>query len=731
MKKTMIFCLICLLALCFTVNTYAVRPANMEAFFRSGQVFITWDEVTNGQKYIIYWSTSPITAGDLTTANYRYEVAQGSAGNKQLAQNTGTGSMFESRGCVPVPDFTRNVITPLDPATSGNAAQVPSTKGLIVFTTHQAGDYYYAVTAVVGGTEDKTVDNGNTVGPVSETVEDPEPVLIWQSDTMLARIYLQYTDVDSVNPTHTGTYAWPYWLGVKRGYDPTGNRGTLRLHVEGYSGKIRGTNYGQYNDFDGVTVRPHGSGDWWFGWSQTYQYDTSTATYGSSNPVVDEGPIYNYVQARIMNFLKWMIFDEPYYSHRIDTNRVYVVGGSMGGGGSMMLCMNYPDFFAYGTPRVPPTNFLETDWTWLRNCEASWGTGTDDNIKVHFTGWRSERLEQEYGGMNCHDWLNLQETILLMEGTDLPWIAMCSGGQDPSVDYPAQGREHYQSLNDSRRAWSGRMDSWRGHYCEGNGHHQLGSIRKNHSIIAFSDAGHNANLPLPLAPVADPQTSYYFNHHLIYSTPFYSAGGYQDQVDEMNRYEVVLVSWKVPYGTDLGDDVADITPRRLQNFVVIPGRDYIVTNTAVSDTNTVYQIDTITADTLGLVTFRGFQVKAGDRSTGGSRFIMTPVQPVQGAEYRQIKERSSIKLTCTPNPFHTSVDIRVLLQISDFGFSIGHVGIYDISGKLVTQLEQSRNPQSTIKNSYKWHATGHPAGVYIVKVNTENAELKKRLVLIK
>jgi len=50
-----------IVVLAATVSIFAIRPSNMNAFFRSGQVFITWDEVANGQKYVVYSSTAPIT----------------------------------------------------------------------------------------------------------------------------------------------------------------------------------------------------------------------------------------------------------------------------------------------------------------------------------------------------------------------------------------------------------------------------------------------------------------------------------------------------------------------------------------------------------------------------------------------------------------------------------------------------------------------------------------------
>jgi len=66
------------------VAAFAAVPTDMAGLFRSGQVFITWSEVTSGELYVIYRTTAPMTTGDLVQANKRYEVIQGSAGNKHL-----------------------------------------------------------------------------------------------------------------------------------------------------------------------------------------------------------------------------------------------------------------------------------------------------------------------------------------------------------------------------------------------------------------------------------------------------------------------------------------------------------------------------------------------------------------------------------------------------------------------------------------------------------------------
>jgi hypothetical protein len=60
----------------------------------------------------------------------------------------------------------------------------------------------------------------------------------------------------------------------------------------------------------------------------------------------------------------------------------------------------------------------------------------------------------------------------------------------------------------------------------------------------------------------------------------------------------------------------DITPRRLQNFVVLPNEAYNWENCSLIDNRLIDQ-GTVTADDLGLVTVRNFEV-----SPAGNRLVL-------------------------------------------------------------------------------------------------------------
>jgi len=727
MKQTILLLLILVITM---LSGYAETPTNTNAFFRSGQVFITWNEVVSAEKYIVYRSLSAFSAGDLTALNKRYEVPQGSANNKHL--NSLVDYRPESNGFMaltPPCSIRKHVIIPLSDTASGNAVEVADGTGMVVLTTHTVGTYYYAITAVVGGVEDKSLNNGNITGAIEETVEEPTPVLLWQSGIKEARIYLQYTDVDSFNPTYTGEYAWPYWVGVGTKYNTTSEKLSLCLGLAGMPGTLSSLGNSYSWNSQGIECKTHETGNWWFGYSQTAVYDTSVIvpTCCNSGAIREDGPVVNFTEARYMNFLKWMILREPYYSTRIDTNRIFTTGASMGGSGTLQFMHHYPDFFAYGIAKTAVTNYLETDWSWLRQCETRWGSHTNDTMQVKFTGWRSEWLNESFGGMTLHTFLNQENMLFKMERVEMPWIFICHGGTDGSVNWPQQGRNYYTNLDSTRRGWSGGCDGASGHYCSGvlfaipNGNDdQTTTIRKNNSFVAFSNVSGNPGLPVPDSP----DSIYYsFNTQFNWSTPYYRVGGYQDQIDSVNRYEIVLVSRN-------GDNIADITPRRLQKFVVTPGEEYIARNTAVNDLNTVFQVDTLTADSLGLLTFKGFEVKAGDKNSGGSRLIVVPLNFVSGVSCNRESIAGNLSMKCYPNPFNPATIISIVNHGPTTQSLNVIVRIFNAKGVLVHHSLPLRI-QSAVPLRYAWDATLYPSGLYVVKISAGDQKLLKRIIFMK
>jgi len=197
-------------------------PTEIEAFFHSGQTFLTWRECNDAgnEFYRIYRHAEAITETNLNSAEMIATIPDSSAMFL-------TERWLTDWGLTPT---QRNfIITDLGP-------ELDDDQGLFVFTPHEGeeGTRFYAVTSVVGGTENTTVVAGDNalLDGVTESVDEPDPVLVWQSANRLARVYTQFMDFRNWNPTYTG-YAYNYFLSLPQGYEP-GTAYPLILHIEGH-----------------------------------------------------------------------------------------------------------------------------------------------------------------------------------------------------------------------------------------------------------------------------------------------------------------------------------------------------------------------------------------------------------------------------------------------------------------------------------------------------------------
>jgi hypothetical protein len=89
----------------------------------------------------------------------------------------------------------------------------------------------------------------------------------------------------------------------------------------------------------------------------------------------------------------------------------------------------------------------------------------------------------------------------------------------------------------------------------------------------------------------------------------------------------------------------------------------------------------------------------------------------------------------TPNPFSTSVNIRVISStVPQFRSSAVNpeIRIFDINGKFVSGLDNCGIVALWNRGtSYTWDASGQPAGIYFVKVSINNIVMIKRISLVR
>jgi hypothetical protein len=132
-----------------------------------------------------------------------------------------------------------------------------------------------------------------------------------------------------------------------------------------------------------------------------------------------------------------------------------------------------------------------------------------------------------------------------------------------------------------------------------------------------------------------------------------------------------------------------------------------------------------------------FDIFGNSRPAGGS-YDIGPVEvdsAIRAIERRVYGLEKTGEIRVWPNPFSTSTEIRVKSSaVPQFRSSTVNmeIQIYNIHGKLVEkQVNCGTVELQHCGTSYTWHATGHPAGIYTLVVNTGNSKLVKRVTLVR
>jgi hypothetical protein len=165
------------------------------------------------------------------------------------------------------------------------------------------------------------------------------------------------------------------------------------------------------------------------------------------------------------------------------------------------------------------------------------------------------------------------------------------------ADRARPGYEHFYLGN---RAFIGEImpddHTWLGFRYHPNWLFDYMNFPRDESLPALSNA--SGSLPVPPDGVGG------YNMTLEWSSSVNDFAGLP--VDTPDEWAVVLRSLA-------GDQTVDVTPRRLQQFVIEPGEVYTWRNVRLGE-NTVVQEGTVTADGDGLVTVTGFMVSEDGNS---------------------------------------------------------------------------------------------------------------------
>lgn len=451
---------------------------------------------------------------------------------------------------------------------------LPSDRGLCVFAPSTAGNAYYAVTLAVDGKEDRTLEK-NTAGPIAETVGAGVPVLQRivrpKEFNYVANPTLHYfTRWESPPNANRNTAAFDYLVAVPPHVTwpaPVG------LHLHCWGGSLEGGYGWWYNAEKGSVLIatnqiPY---DWWTGYHEQYGRGPR------EKAAWQKGVVRPYTQRRLFAFLDWAATRWD-----LDRSRTFAAGSSMGGSGSPMLAIRYPDRVAWA---------------------VSW-------VGVHIPGQSPQfqgSYAQVYGDPNwavkfedgtpVWDYYNDAWYLRRHPEKEIGLLVFSNGKNDGAIGW-SQAAEFHRALQETHRP---HVFVW-----GQAGHGQRATmpisleervlpidVRIDQSLPAFSRCSLDDDPGDGDPARGDPKGQ--SNLYLFWDT--------ETIVDRPDRWELTLgLIEKAPRESCK----VDITPRRLQQFQAKPGEKLGWTLSGEP-----MQRGEIQADRLGLCTLPQVEVKKG------------------------------------------------------------------------------------------------------------------------
>ncbi len=545
-----------------TGRTSTSTDAGLSVLHRNGQSFVIWRDRAEGEegasiRYRVYRSERPITAtSDLDDA----ELVGVALNNS--ARLFGYG-FDETRRLDPS--------LPMTPLEEGGEP-LPLWSGLFVATATKNACAYYAVLATdPNGNPIEEIEAGinATTQPVAETVAERVPIKVYDSNER--ERYVEQTRI-------TGTPGLPLRLilhasSARGGPVPGGHVGDYWLYFAdrsmGYQDGMPGIFSVQENHAGppylmmrsrDTIVRPEGTPmeTHWFG----YVSDTPNGRHA-----------YPFTERRLDWLVPWVV-----NHYRVDPNRVYVMGGSMGAWGTMTYAFRRPERFAAVYPNRP--RFRQTSLSNVTSDRSDIDTLTLPDGQLWSEHHDSIRFVREHPG-------------------DLPFLGWNVGRRDGYATWQEQV-DMVAALTEGRHGFA---------FAWNNGDHSSGKasgdeiqrwyppslFSLNESYPAFSHSSIDDDLGSgdPADGDLEGGINLGFRWRLLEDTP--------------NR-------WVVELSNELAEDVmtVDVTPRRLQRFHPAPGTS--VHYTLTSSGNPL-RSGMVSVDSDGLVTVESVELRAGEFRT--------------------------------------------------------------------------------------------------------------------
>ncbi len=572
---------------CVGVRADESQVAQLTSRHRAGQTLLTWREVD-----------PPITSDAISVGELR-KVRKESGNAKKVRYRiyrsdrpiTSLDDLRPIAEVRPLSCWNANYYgahaKPEDPALryvvdDGRPPVAPGT-GIHAHNPEKPGRAYYAVTVSIDGTENTAVGPPNalskpteeTVGPgapVLQRIEKPERFQYVSGPTL--HYFVRWESPPRCNVSGK---PFDYVVAVP---PELAKPAPVGIHLHCWGGSLNGGYGWWYNAEKGHLLLASNQipYDWWTGYHELY----------GKGPREQElwrrGVVRPYSQRRMLAFLDWMATRWD-----IDPARTHVAGSSMGGSGSPMLAIRFPDRIAWSV-----------SWVGIHNPAQS----------PHFKGSYEGVYGKEAWGVKFEDgtsvWDHYNDAHYLRahRRAEIGLITFSNGKNDGAIGWP-QAVDFYRALQETHRphvfVWGQSGHGQRARMPVSLGERVLPiDVRIDQTLPAF--AGCTLDDDPGKGDPSDGDSEGQVNLYLAWDT--------EDIVDRADRWEMtVRLIEKAPRD----ECQVDLTPRRCQQFKLTPGQKIHWSNTAGRGSKPL-ESGEATADRWGLVTLGGIRVsKAGNR----------------------------------------------------------------------------------------------------------------------
>jgi len=566
------------LAACSTSLAAEKQAGQLQALHRAGQTFLTWQDED--------W---PVLDAAISMADLHKAIKQVQPKKIRYRVYRSEQAIRSTAGLTPIaevgplscwnPDFYGGDARPDQKAfryviEEGQEPLAPGT-GLYVHSPRHAGNAYYAVTVAIDGKE-KPLDSANSLAKcVQETVGQGLPVLQrvekpkeFQYVSQPTAVYFYVRWEAPPNCSVEGK-PFDYLVAIPpKPVKPT----PVGIHLHCWGGSLLGGYGWWYNAEKGSMMLASNQipYDWWTGYHESYW------KVPRSQKAWQEGVVHPYSQTRMLSFLEWMATKWD-----VDLKRTHVAGSSMGGSGSPMFAIRYPEFIAWGVSWVgvhTPAKTPQFKGSYANSYgEPEWQVKFEDGTPV---------------------WDYFDDTWYLRKHPEkeIGLITFSNGKNDGGIGWP-QAAEFFRALQETKRP----------------------------HIFVWGQSGHGqrASMPITLAERVMPidirtdQTLPAFTHCSLDDNPgsgdpkegdakgqanLYLYWETEDIVDKADQWGMAVgLITKAPKD----DGTVDITPRRCQQFKPRSGTKVAWTNSVAGE---IVQRGQAQVDALGLVTLEKVHV---------------------------------------------------------------------------------------------------------------------------